>query len=80
VTYGAVFTTVPLQVDQANRGDFNGDGKIDSDDLNIINNALNTPATGPNDARDLNHDGKIDALDARVLATLCTYPRCATHP
>jgi hypothetical protein len=62
------------------RGDLNGDGRVDIDDLNILDAALNTPANGPTDARDLNYDGKIDALDARILTTLCTYPRCATHP
>jgi hypothetical protein len=60
-------------------GDLNGDGKADIDDLNILNSYLNTPASGPNDARDLNHDGVINALDARILTTLCTYARCATH-
>ena len=61
-------------------GDLNGDGRVDIDDVNILDGALNNPANGPNDARDLNHDGVINALDARLLTTLCTYPRCATHP
>lgn len=61
------------------QGDLNGDGKVDIDDVNIIEAALNTPASGPNDARDVNHDGVINALDARILTTLCTNARCATH-
>jgi len=61
------------------RGDLNGDSKVDIDDLNILDGALNTPANGPSDARDLNHDGIINALDARILVTLCTRPGCATH-
>ena len=79
VTAGAVTVTVPVSVPQVVRGDLNSDGRIDTDDLNILDSALNTPANGPNDARDLNHDGVINALDARILTTLCTYPRCATH-
>jgi len=84
ITYGSgsnsVSTTVSVLVQGGARGDLNGDGQIDIDDVNVLDMALNTPANGPNDARDLNHDGKIDALDARILTTLCTYPRCATHP
>jgi hypothetical protein len=69
-----------VTVGGAVRGDLNNDGLVDIDDLNILDSVLNTPANGPNDARDLNHDGVINALDARILVTLCTYPRCATHP
>jgi len=60
------------------RGDLNGDGDVDQDDLNILLKALNTSATGPGDPRDLNSDGKIDAVDARILTNLCSRPRCAT--
>jgi len=60
-------------------GDIDVDGDVDSNDLNLIVAARNTPANGPNDLRDLNRDGKIDALDARKLALLCTRPRCATQ-
>lgn len=59
------------------RGDLNGDGDIDQDDLNIILKALNTSSTGPGDPRDLNGDGVINALDARILVTLCTRSGCA---
>lgn len=71
---------INVQVDSGGRGDLNGDGLVDTDDINILNMFLNTQTNISNDARDLNHDGKIDALDARILTTLCTYPRCATHP
>ena len=60
-------------------GDINLDGVVDSNDLNLILAALNKPANGPNDLRDLNGDGKIDALDSRKLITLCTRPRCAVQ-
>lgn len=61
------------------RGDINGDGQVDKADLAQITSALNKPASGPNDMRDLNHDGVINALDSRILVTLCTHPGCATH-
>jgi beta-lactam-binding protein with PASTA domain len=65
-----VVSTGPL------RGDLNLDGEIDKLDLALITNALNTPASGPSDPRDLNHDGVINVLDARILATLCTHAGC----
>lgn len=79
IKYGTVAVSVKISVPANIRGDFNGDGHVDKDDLNFILAALNTPANGPNDARDLNHDGVINALDARILVTLCTKPGCATH-
>ena len=60
-------------------GDINGDGFVDSNDLNLILGTLNKLASGPNDLRDLNGDGKIDALDSRKLITLCTRVRCAVN-
>lgn len=72
--------SVPVTVPTLIRGDLNGDHQVDSEDLAIVQGAMNTTAAGPNDARDLNHDGVINALDARILTTLCTFPHCATHP
>ena len=69
----SVTLTVPIL------GDINGDGRVDSNDLALIVAALNTPANGPNDIRDLNGDGTINALDTRKLVTLCTSAGCATH-
>ena len=68
---GAIHVTVPALI----RGDLNGDGRVNSTDLQIMTSYRNTSALCPNDARDLNHDGKIDALDARILVTLFTNPR-----
>lgn len=61
------------------RGDLNGDYGVDKNDIAILTKALNAPATGPDDPRDLNHDGRIDALDARIMTTLCSRPGCATQ-
>lgn len=61
------------------RGDVNDDFQVDKNDLALVTSVLNTPASGPNDPRDLNHDGVINALDARILVTLCTYAGCATN-
>lgn len=79
VQYGFQQVKIAVTVPTSIPGDLNGDGRVDQDDLNILLAALNTRATGPNDARDLNHDGVINALDARILVTLCTKPGCATH-
>jgi hypothetical protein len=79
VTYGTLSAHVNVAVPNSIRGDLNGDGRVDKDDLNIILAALNTLSTGPHDARDLNGDGVINALDARILVTLCTSTGCATH-
>lgn len=70
---------IPVFVPNNIRGDLNGDGRVDTDDINILREALNTPSLGPFDARDLNGDGIINALDARLLVSLCTKPGCATH-
>lgn len=60
-------------------GDIDGDGDVDRDDVNIVVAARNTPASGPNDLRDLDGNLRIDVLDARRLTALCTRPRCATQ-
>ncbi len=60
-------------------GDLDGDGDVDRDDLDIILAALNEPATGPDDPRDLDGDGMITVRDARKLVLLCTRPRCAVE-
>ena len=60
-------------------GDLDRDGDIDQSDLNIILSARNTPASGPDDPKDLDGDGQITALDGRKLTTLCTRPRCAVN-
>ena len=77
--YGSITSKIPVSVPSTIRGDLNGDGIVDKSDVAIITDVLNTPANGPNDARDLNHDGVINALDARILVTLCTHPGCTSE-
>ena len=79
VSYGTLSARLMVSVPNSIRGDLNGDGRVDKDDLNIILAALNTLSIGPHDARDLNGDGVINALDARILVTLCTSVGCATQ-
>lgn len=71
--------TITYVLPGAPAGDLTGDNFVDSNDLNIILNALNTPAYGPNDPRDLDHDGRITVSDARKLALLCGKPNCAVQ-
>jgi hypothetical protein len=80
VTYSGFTVTIPVTVGvYPLKGDLNGDGAVDQNDLQIILTALNTTSTGTGDPRDLNNDGLINALDARILVTLCSRPGCATH-
>jgi hypothetical protein len=48
-------------------GDLDGDNDVDWDDVIILLEALNAPATAPHDPRDLNQDGTIDFEDARLV-------------
>jgi hypothetical protein len=45
-------------------------------DVNIIMAARNTPATGPDDPRDLDGDGTITVGDARILISKCDNIGC----
>lgn len=79
VSYRQLSQTIPVRIGIFEVfGDLTGDGAVDQNDLNILLKALNTPATGLGDPRDLNSDGRIDAVDARILTNLCSRSRCAT--
>jgi hypothetical protein len=62
-------------------GDFDGDGDVDRDDLNILLQDRNSPVdeSACGTACDLDGDGLITVLDARKLFLMCTRPRCATE-
>jgi hypothetical protein len=59
-------------------GDLDGDGDVDQNDVNIILNYRNQPASAC-PACDIDGDGMVTGLDARKLVLLCTRPRCATQ-
>jgi hypothetical protein len=67
-------TTITIEVVQ--RCDVNNDGIVDISDINAIMAARNTPATGPDDSRDVDGNGIIDANDARQCTLECTNSRC----
>jgi VCBS repeat-containing protein len=79
VNDGAATATDTVQIRVPLRGDIDLDGDVDLADVNLLIAARNAAASGPNDIRDLNADGRVDGLDARIDATLCTRPRCATQ-
>ena len=56
--------------------DYNHDGVIDQNDVNLLAARLNTTAL-PNDPMDLDEDGKITEQDLNALTTQCTNPGCA---
>jgi hypothetical protein len=51
-------------------GDLDGDNDVDWDDVSLLLEIINTPATGPHDPRDLNQDGTIDFEDVRLVFAL----------
>jgi hypothetical protein len=63
---------------QAPRGDLNDDGIVDRNDVNIINDYRNQPASN-NPGCDIDNDGTITIYDARNIIRLCTYPRCSSN-
>ena len=56
-------------------GDLDGDGDVDSDDVNIIKVHCNQSAIVCPEC-DIDGDGTITVLDARKLMLMCTCPRC----
>jgi hypothetical protein len=81
VTHGSLSTTVPVRVGVfEERGDLDGNQRIDQLDVNIVTAAIGTPPTGPGDPRDLNSDGQINAADEQEVRNLCSRPNCATLP
>jgi hypothetical protein len=65
-----------VENDDEIRGDLDGDGDIDRNDLNILLGYCDQPASACIDC-DLDRDGTITALDARKLVVICTRPRCS---
>ena len=61
----------------AGRCDVNGDGSVNSADIQAITNGRNQPTVGSCDLRDGDGNNTIDVNDARVCALRCTKPNCA---
>ncbi len=56
-------------------GDFDNDGDVDRDDVNLLLAEIRGP--GPHDPKfDVNGDGVVNRADARTIVGLCTLPRC----
>lgn len=70
VSYKNQVKKLDVHVKKSVRGDLNGDGRVDNDDLRILRDFVGMPATCPNDARDLNHDGRIDEEDVEIMKHL----------
>lgn len=58
-------------------GDFDADGDVDRQDLQLLMQQLNQPVNAGNAAMDLNQDSVINILDARLLRLRCSRPQCA---
>ena len=71
ITSGSQTLTVSVSTPSLKRGDFDGNGIIDSNDVSILSQYLGMKATTTNDARDLNGDGVINALDVAIEEGLC---------
>jgi hypothetical protein len=56
--------------------DVNGDGYVDSNDIDLITESFGTPVFGANDPRDANGDGKIDKLDVSFCQARCDQTGC----
>ena len=48
-------------------GDVNGDGVVDSADLDIVNSEIGQPTNGENFRSDINNDGTISSADVRIV-------------
>jgi hypothetical protein len=71
--------TTPVLSDVAVSGrcDINGDGSVNTLDIQQLNQGRNQNASGACDPRDWDGSGRIDTNDSRQCALKCTKPNCA---
>jgi predicted extracellular nuclease len=60
------------------RGDVDGDGDIDLDDIKVIQREKHG-AAGSDDPRDVDGDGYITVDDAKLAREICTRAQCSTQ-
>lgn len=56
--------------------DINGDGYVDSNDIDLITESIGTPVFGASDPRDADGDGNITSLDASACTAKCNQSGC----
>jgi len=59
------------------QGDLTGDLQVDIQDISALRTAVRAGNVDM-DLHDINNDGVVNRTDERLLASMCTYPRCAT--
>jgi hypothetical protein len=57
--------------------DIDGDGFVDMNDIELINEAVGTPAFGASDPRAATGDSVISTADATFCTAKCTSAGCA---
>jgi agarase len=62
----------------ATKGDWDGDGDVDYDDVRAMISAVQSRQT-IDMAFDLNNDGVVNVLDVRAMMAVCTHSRCAVE-
>ena len=66
------------QVPFVQRCDIDGNDFVDRNDILLISQHRNQPASDPDDPMDWDRNGVINVLDARGCVLACTFPRCAS--
>jgi hypothetical protein len=64
--------------DAPKKGDVDGDGDVDLDDISAVVKRRGQPAASGDDPADLDGDGRITVLDTRGAVLLCDLPGCET--
>lgn len=67
---------VRVAADEALKCDVDGDGDVDSVDVNLVRGALGV-LVEPGDPRDADSDGRVTTTDVRQCTLLCTRASCA---